>query len=113
MEHLTLYNCLGSTLSEREKPRLFLHNLLIRSENGLGHFKEQFRCQARKILRKKLFLILCSAVQKLYKLLILSLLITYYSSVYLFIFLFYLSVYLTILQVVGVSYQRVPRLAEG
>ena len=42
--------------------------------------------------RKKLFVILCSAVRKLNKLSILSLLITNYSSVY-SIYLFYLSNY--------------------
>ena len=63
-------------------------------------------------LKKKLLVILCSAVWKLNKLSILSLLITNHSSVY-SIYLFYLSIYLTVLLVAQVSYQRVHFLAEG
>ena len=90
------------------------HNVksLIPSENGFGHFKEQLKRQARVVVRKKLLVILCSAVRKLNKPSILSLLITNYSSIY-SICLLYLSIYLTILLVVGVSYQRLPCLAEG
>ena len=88
-------------------------DFLIPSENvRFGHFKEQIKRQARVILRKKLFVILCSAVRKLNKLSILSLLITNYSSVY-SIYLFHLSIYLTLPLVVGVSFQREPCLAEG
>ena len=42
--------------------------LLISSENGFGHFKEELKCQARVALRKKQFVILCSAVRNLNKL---------------------------------------------
>ena len=87
-------------------------DFLIPSENGFGCFKEQLKHQARVIFRKKLFVMMCGAVRKLSKLLILSLLITNYSSVY-SIYLFYLSIYLTILLVIGVTYQRVSCLAEG
>ena len=41
---------------------------LIPSENGFGHFKEQRKRQARFVLRKTLFVILCTAVRKLNKL---------------------------------------------
>ena len=87
-------------------------DFLIPSKNGFGHFKEQLKRQARVDLRKELLVILCSAVRKLNKLSIISLLITNYSSVY-SIFLFYLSNYFTILLVVVVPYKWVPRLAEG
>ena len=56
--------------------------------------KNNSKHQARDILRKNLFLILCSAVQNLRKLSILSLLITNYSSAYLSIYLFILSIFL-------------------
>ena len=88
------------------------YDFLIPSENGFGHFKEQLKRYVRVLLRKKLFVILYNTVRKLNKLLILTLLITNYSSVY-SIYLFYLSIYLTILLVVEVSYQRVTSLAEG
>ena len=52
-------------------------------------------------------------VRKLCKLSVVPLLISNYSSVYLSMYLFILSIYLTILLVVGVSYQRVPCLAES
>ena len=74
------------------KIHLFLHKFLIRSEIGFGHIEEQLKRQARVVLRKKLCLILCSALQKLYKLL--TLLITIFLSVYLSICLFTLSIYL-------------------
>ena len=54
----------------------------LESENGFGHFKELIKPQARVVIRKKLFVILYSALQKLNKLSILSILITNYSSVY-------------------------------
>ena len=76
------------------KVSLLLHKFPIQSETGFGHFKEQFRLQASVVLRKKLFLIFCSAVQKLYKLSILLLLITNYLSVYLSIYLFVSFIYL-------------------
>ena len=85
---------------------------LISSENGFGYFKEQHNRQAKVVLRKKLFVILCNAVRKLKKLLILPLLINNYPSLY-SINLLYLSIYFTILLVAGLSYQRVPCLTEG
>ena len=87
-------------------------DFLTPSWNGFGHFKEELKHQARVILEKKLFVILCCGVRKLKELSILLLLITNYSSVY-SIYLIFLSICLTILLVVGVSYQRVPCLAEG
>ena len=85
---------------------------LIPSENVFVHFKEHLKRHAKAVFRKKLFVILCSAVQKLNKLSILSLLVSNYSSVYLTC-LFDLSIHLTILLVVGVSYQRVNCLTDG
>ena len=87
-------------------------DFLIQSKNGFDHFKEQLKRLFSVVLRKKLFVILCSAVRKLYKLSNLLLLITTYSCVY-SIYLFCLSIYSSKLLVVGVSYQRVPCLAEG
>ena len=63
----------------------------LESENGFGHFKELIKPQARVVIRKKLFVILCSAVRKLSKLSILLILITNYSSVYSICF-FYLFI---------------------
>ena len=76
-----------------EKQRLLLHNFLISSENGFSHFKEQLKHQTRLAHRKKLFVILCSAVQKLQKH---WLLIRYRdcSFAYLSISPFILSIYL-------------------
>ena len=63
-------------------------------------------------LKKQLFLVLCSPVQKLTKPSVSSLLTTNYSFVYC-IYLFYLSIYLTITLVVGASYQRVTCLTKS
>ena len=60
--------------------------------DGFGHFKEQLNCQARIVLRKKLFVILYSAVQKLCKFSILLLLIINHTYVYLSIYLLILSI---------------------
>ena len=44
------------------------YDFLIPSEKGFGYFKEQLKRQARVVFRKKLFVILFSAVRKLNKL---------------------------------------------
>ena len=38
------------------------YDLCVLSENGFGHFKEQLKRQTRFVLKKKLLVILCSAV---------------------------------------------------
>ena len=72
------------------------------------NLKSHIRCNGTSLSRQKtdlaisknnwlsieLFVIFCSAVRKLYKLSILSLLISNYSPAYLFIFLFISSIYL-------------------
>ena len=92
--------CCYATSSSRQKT----DSVILRNNSSV---------QPGLSLEKNPFVILHSAVRKLYKLSRLSLLIANYSFPYLSIYLFILSLYLPILLVVRVSYQRVACLDEG